>query len=202
LEIPARIVDADDRKATELALVENLQREDLNPIEEARGYRDLIDRAGLTQEDVAVRVSKSRPAVANALRLLALPEEVIGFVEIGNLPAGGARALLGLSGGDAQLEAARTAIKSNMSVREIEALVRRLNRDSENAEDLPADDKIAVNYIKEAKKKLEGVLGRRVAIRHGKDKGRVELEYYGQDDFNDLFDALSSLGNGGGAKHD
>ena len=188
-EVPARIIVADDVKATELALVENLQREDLNPIEEARGYKTLIDETGMTQEDVAKRISKSRPAIANALRLLALPDTVIEFVESGELAAGSARALLALKNSEMMIAAAQKTMKENLNVRDVEALVKRMGKE-EPEKRITSN---GVDYYLEAKKRLEEALGRRVTIQQGKDKGKIELEYYGQDDFNVLFDELSSM---------
>ena len=188
-EIPVRIVIADDKKALELALVENLQREDLSPIEEARGYRALMDEFYMTQEDVAQRVSKSRPAVANALRLLALPDAIIEHVVSGELPVGSARALLALKNNEMMLSAAQTAIKNGLSVRDVEALVKKISHEKSNRKKKDADE---VDYIVEAQNILSASLGRRVTIKHGREKGRIELEYYGQDDFDVLFDELSS----------
>ena len=188
-EIPVRIVVADDRKATELALVENLQREDLSPIDEARGYLALIDGFGLTQEDVAQRVSKSRPAVANALRLLSLPAKLIELVGDGSLAAGSARAILALGDGESMLTAAQTAIDNAMSVREVESLVKRLGREKPDPE---IRNHEGVDYLKEAQNTLTASLGRRVTIKQGKEKGRIEIEFYGSDDFDALFDELSS----------
>ena len=193
IEVPARIVVADDREAMELALVENLQREDLNPIEEARGYRSLLDEHGMTQEEIAQRVSKSRPAVANSLRLLSLPDEILEFVECGELPAGSARALLALKNADKMLAAARESVQYSLSTREVEALVKRLS--GEKAE--PARKKLRsggeVDYILEAQNRLTKALGRRVTIKPGRDKGRIEIEYYDDDDFNALFVCLEAL---------
>jgi len=191
-EVPVRVVVADDLKATEIAMVENLQREDLSAIEEARGFRVLIEEFGMTQEHVAQRVSKSRPAVANALRLLLLPESVIDLVVSGELSAGSARALLALKDDDMILSAAQKIIDSNMNVREAELLVKRLNKPPKEEESAPAGE---VDYVEEARHRLEDALGRRITIRHGKDKGKIEIEYYGQDDFDVLFDELSSIGN-------
>ena len=189
-EVPVRIIVADDRKATELALVENLQREDLSPIDEARAYKTLMDEFGMTQEDVAQRVSKSRPAIANALRLLALPDALIELVGSGELAAGSARALLSLKNEDLMLSAAQTAVKNNMSVREVELLSKKLGREKPD-KIIPRTEE--VNYFSEAENRLETVLGRRVTIKQSKDKGKIELEYYSQDDFDALFDELSSL---------
>lgn len=127
-EIPAQIIEADDRLTTELALVENLQREDLNPVEEAQGYRTLMEEFGLTQDEAAQRVGKSRPAVANALRLLSLVPEVLQFVEQGLLSAGHARALVPIKPEELQIDAARQVIKNGLSVRRTEELAKRLSR--------------------------------------------------------------------------
>ena len=189
VEVPVRIMVADDKRALELALVENLQREDLSPIEEARGYKALMDEFGLTQEDVAQRVSKSRPAVANALRLLGLPTALVELVGKGLLSAGSARALLALKTAEQMAACAQIAVKSNLSVREVESLVKRMNREKPDREQPQG---IEVDYIGEAQKQLSDALGRRVTIKHGKDRGRIEIEYYGQDDFDALFDELSS----------
>ena len=193
-EVPVHVVVADDRKALELALVENLQREDLSPIEEANGYRALMDEFEMTQEDVAQRIGKSRPAIANALRLLSLPDTLIELVGNGELSAGSARALLSLKNADMMFSAAQLAVKNSMNVREVESLVRKLSRERPNRELSDAGlDSEEVSYLIEAKKRLETALGRRVTIKHGKEKGRIELEYYGQDDFDVLFDELSSI---------
>ena len=190
-EIPARVVVADNKKAAELAMVENLQREDLNPIEEALGYRELVREFGMTQEDVAKRMSKSRPVVANALRLLTLPDVLIKRVSDGELHAGSARALLALRDEDDILAAAEIVAAKKLSVREVEALVKRLGMDV--PEPKAAKNKaIAVDYIKEAQKELSNVLGHRVTISQGRNKGKIEIEYYGQDDFDGIFAALTN----------
>ena len=186
-EVPARIVIADDQKALELAMVENLQREDLSPIEEARGYKALMEEFEMTQEQVAKAVSKSRPAVANSLRLLSLPDELIELVLRGELSAGSARALLALKSDDDMRTAARHVVNSEMNVREVEALVRKLSREK------PARAKhrgLEVNYLLEAQNRLTAAMGRRVTIKQGKGKGKVELEYYDPEDFDNLFDVL------------
>ena len=190
-EVPARIVIADDQRALELAMVENLQREDLSPIEEARGYRALMEEFNMTQEDVARRVSKSRPAIANSLRLLSLPDELIELVLRGELSAGSARALLALKSQDEMRAAARNVVAGDMNVREVEALVRKLSSDSGKTADKNKRDS-EVNYLLEAQNRLTAAMGRRVTIRQGKDKGKIEIEYYDQEDFDNLFDILSS----------
>jgi len=190
-EVPVRIVVADDQRALELAMVENLQREDLSPIEEARGYRALMEEFNMTQEDIAKRVSKSRPSVANSLRLLSLPDELTELVLRGELSAGSARALLALRSHDEMRAAARNVVASDMSVREVEALVRKLSRQRNKTE---GENKrgLEVNYLLEAQNRLTASMGRRVTIRQGRDKGKIEIEYYDQDDFNNLFNMLST----------
>ena len=161
-EVPVRIIEADDKLATELALVENLQREDLNPLEEAQGYRTLIEEYGLTQDEAAKRVGKSRPVVTNALRLLALAPEVQQFIEQGLLSAGHARAIAGARTEEKQLDAARAVIKNGLSVRRTEELVKKLN--APEKESPPAGDIVRVDYVKEVTRRLESSLGRKVKL--------------------------------------
>ncbi|MBR2717214.1 MAG: ParB/RepB/Spo0J family partition protein [Oscillospiraceae bacterium] len=191
-EIPARIIEADERKVQELALVENLQREDLNPLEEARGYRALMDDFGLTQELVSQSVGKSRPAVANALRLLSLSPEVASLLESGELTTGHARALLSLEDGALQLQAARQVIDKGLSVRQTEALAAALQRAPGEKKTAPSRD---VDYAAVMSAQLGQALGRKVKIVDGRKTGRVELEYYGADDREALLNALMKLKN-------
>ena len=191
-EVPVLVVEADDRKAMELALIENLQREDLNPIEEARGYQVLQDEHGMSQADISDRVGKSRPAVANSLRLLQLCPEVLAMVEGGELSAGHARAIVALPGAKQQLSAARKVLALRLSVRQTEALCKKLEAGPvEETEPVP---ETAVDYYAECTRDLSRSLGRRAKIVAGKRKGRVELEYYGLDDLQRLLDALETLG--------
>lgn len=187
-EIPAVIIEADDRKVMELGLIENLQREDLNPIEEAAGFQSLMETYHMTQEEAASRVGKSRSAVANALRLLSLTPPVAKLVEEGKLSAGHARALLPLSPA-LQENAAGAVISGGLSVRQTEALAKRLSL--EKPEKAPAPK--GIDYAAEAQKELSSKLGRGVRIVTGRKKGRIELEYYGIDDLNDLLEALAML---------
>ena len=189
-EIPARVIEADDRLATELALVENLQREDLNPVEEAQGYRTLMEDYGLTQEEAAQRVGKSRPAVANALRLLSLAPEVLQFVEQGLLSAGHARALVPVRPEELQIDAARQVMKNGLSVRRTEELAKRLMKPPRLAQD---EGGIRVDYAAEVTRRLERALGRRVLLSETGNKGRIVLEYYGADDRERLIEALAGL---------
>ena len=190
-EVPVVIIEADDKKAMELALIENLQRADLTPIEEARGYQQLIGEYGLTQEQVADRVSKSRPAVANAMRLLSLPDELLSMVESGKLTAGHARALLSIKDERQQLAVAQKVVNLQLSVRQTEAMCKKLLK----AEQKPEPKPVEVDYLAECEKTLTRCLGRGVKIVSGKRKGKIELEYYGQEDLQRLYEALSgSLG--------
>ena len=188
-EVPAVIIEADDKKAMELALIENLQRQDLNPVEEALGYRSLMEDYGLTQEEAAARVGKSRPAVANALRLLNLCPEVLEKVREGVLSAGHARAVLSLKTEKKQKEAAQKIIALGLSVRQAELLCKNMDKE-------PAPEKVptfAVDYVSECEKQLSKQLGRGVKIVNGKRKGRFELEFYGEEDLQKLLDALMTL---------
>ena len=183
------VMAADDRKAAELAMIENLQREDLNPMEEALGYQALIQQYHMTQEEAAARVGKSRPAVANSLRLLELDPSVQQQVVEGRLSAGHARALVPLSPA-LQVRAAGTILQGGLSVRQTETLAKRLAAEKK-AKRSPAANQ--VNYAAEAQQSLSSALGRKVRIVTGRNKGRIELEYYGMDDLNDLLEALALL---------
>mgnify|MGYP004644779855 FL=1 len=188
-EIPTVIIEADDKKAMELALIENLQRSDLNPVEEANGYDSLIREYGLTQEEAAARVGKSRPAVANALRLLSLCEGVLDKVRSGELTAGHARAILQLKSEKKQLEAAQKISALGLSVRQAEMLCKNMTREPEKQPPIVLE----VNYVAECEKNLSKHLGRGVKIVNGKRKGHFELEFYGQDDLQVLLDALMKI---------
>ena len=188
-EIPAVIIEADDKKVMELALIENLQRQDLNPVEEALGYRTLMEDYGLTQEDTAKQVGKSRPAVANALRLLNLSDKVLEMLRKGELSAGHARAVLSLKTQKLQEQAAQKIAALGLSVRQAELLCKNMAKE-------PAPQKeptLAVDYVAECEKSLSKHLGRGVKIVNGKRKGRFELEFYGQDDLQVLLDALMNI---------
>ena len=188
-EIPAVIIDADDKKVMELALIENLQRQDLNPVEEALGYQTLMEEYGLTQEETAARVGKSRPAVANMLRLLALNADVLDMVREGKLSAGHARAIVSLKTEKLQKEAAQKIAALGLSVRQAELLCKNLQK--EPAPVQPAT--LRVDYISECEKSLSKHLGRGVKLVNGKRKGRLELEYYGQEDLQNLLDILLNI---------
>ena len=188
-EIPVVVIEADDKKAMELALIENRQRQDLNPVEEALGYQALIEEYGLTQEEAAAQVGKSRPAVANSLRLLGLCPEVLDRLRRGEITAGHARAVLTLKSDKKQMEAAQKVYALGLSVRQAELLCKNMTRE------LPVEPKVtlAVDYVAECEKSLSRHLGRGVKIVNGKRKGRFELEFYGPEDLQTLLDALMHI---------
>ncbi len=190
-EVPVVIIEADDKKVMELAMVENLQRQDLNPMEEAEGYYSLIHDFKLSQEQVAERVGKSRPAVANALRLLSLKGELREMVEDGKISAGHARALLTLPTEKLQKSAAQKVIALELSVRQTESMCKKMLTDLAAEEEKPAP--LTVDYVGECEKLLTKQLGRKVKIINGKRKGKFELEFYGQDDLQVLYETLLSL---------
>ena len=193
-EVPAVIIEADDQKSMELAMIENLQREDLNPIEEALGFQALVETYGMTQAEAADSVGKSRSAVANALRLLDLNISIQRLVEQNKISAGHAKAILPLSP-PMRVKATDEIIKKHLSVRQTEQLVRHIQIEERKAE-RPAEKKAApdVDYAAEAAKSLSARLGRACHISQGKKKGKIEIEYYGVDDLNDLLEALERLG--------
>lgn len=190
-QVPVVVIEADDRKAMELALIENLQRADLNPVEEALGYQQLISEYGMTQEQAAERVGKSRPAVANALRLLSLSRPVQDLLAEGRLSAGHARALLTIRSDAEQYAVAQKVINLQLSVRQTETMCRNL---AKTVKQKPQPAAPAVDYIAECEKELKKTLGRGVKIVRGKKKGRVELEYYGEDDLQTIYELLQRLG--------
>ncbi|MDR3982689.1 MAG: ParB/RepB/Spo0J family partition protein [Dysosmobacter sp.] len=188
-EVPVIVIEADDRKAAELAMIETLQREDLNPMEEAAGFQSLIETYHMTQEEAAKQVGKSRSAVTNSLRLLSLTPAVRQLVEEGKLSAGHARALLPLSPA-MQENAANAVVAGGLSVRQTEALVKKLSAEKKPEKE---PDPQRVDYTAAAQRDLTSRLGRGVRIVSGRKKGRIELEYYGMDDLNDLLEALALL---------
>lgn len=189
-EVPVRVIEADDRTTAELALVENLQRENLNPIEEAKGYKTLIEVYGLTQEETAKSVGRSRPAITNSMRLLSLSEDVLRLVEDGKLSAGHARALIPITDEKTQLGAANEVISKSLSVRKTEALAARLTKEPKEKSE-PAEP--FVDYSAEVEKELGEILGRRVHLVSGKKNGRIEIEFYGADDRENLIERLRRL---------
>ena len=195
IEVPVRVIEADDRRVAELALVENLQREDLNPIEEALGYKSLIEEYGLTQEEASQSVGRSRPAIANAMRLLSLSKAVLPLVEEGKLSAGHARALLPLSDEGEQLKAAKAVIDGGLSVRKTEQLVAKtIKKLSEQPTEEDEAQKLVVDYIAETEDQLSRSLGRKVGIEQKRRGGKIVLEFYDSDDREALIANLSRMG--------
>lgn len=194
-EVPVVIIEADDKKVMEIGLIENLQREDLNPVEEARGYQVLMEEYGLTQDQVAQRMGKSRPAITNTLRLLALPEDLLELVAEDKLSAGHARAILAAPSPALQRAAAKRVIEERLSVRQTEALVKTLQKEPK-APQRREDDPIAL-YLGEVEKSLSGRLGRKVTISAKGEKGRIQLEYYNSQDLESLLTWLQARGREG-----
>ena len=195
IEVPVRVIEADDRRVAELALVENLQREDLNPIEEALGYKSLIEEYGLTQEEASQSVGRSRPAIANAMRLLSLSKAVLPLVEEGKLSAGHARALLPLSDEGEQLKAAKAVIDGGLSVRKTEQLVAKtIKKLSEQPTEEDEAQKLVVDYIAETEDQLSRSLGRKVGIEQKRRGGKIVLEFYDSDDREALIANLTRMG--------
>ena len=200
-DVPIRVIEADDKRSMELAMVENLQREDLNPIEEAKGFRTLIEEYGMTQEEASQSIGKSRSAIANSMRLLNLTPPVIAMVEDGDISAGHARALLSIREEASQLRLATKVVEESLSVRQTENLANKFAVLSEKQEKPPETlVKLDVNYLADTEKQLTAALGRRVTIKDNSKKGRIELEFYGNDDREALIDTLLSFGNAKGGR--
>ena len=191
-EIPAIVLTGDDLKIAEISLIENIQRQDLNPIEEALAYKALIERFGLKQEEVARQVGKSRSAVANMLRLLELPDEVLIMVQDGKLSMGHARALLGLNEEDKMLPLAEATVERELSVREVEALVRKYNAVEEEIPASDEDHDAAQRrvYMKELEDRTRTALGRKVKIHDSARKKTVELSFEDDEDLANLLKTL------------
>ncbi len=197
-EVPAVVIEADDRKVMELGLIENLQREDLNPVEEAKGYQVLLKDFRLTQEDLSLRMGKSRPAIANALRLLELPDVVLQLLEEGRLSAGHGRAILAAPSKSDQRALAQRVIEEGLSVRQTEALAKKLSQPKKEPAE-KAEDPYKI-YRDAAAKELSDRFGRRVSIVQGTKKGKIELEYYDDNDLNALLELLEQIKAGKGPK--
>ena len=190
-EVPAIIREYTPQKISEVSLIENLQREDLNPIEEALGYRNLMELYGMTQEKIAERVSKSRSAIANTLRLLTLPEQLLDFIKTGELSAGHARTLIGLEDADLQLALANRMITDEMSVRQAEELVKKSKKAPKAA---PAADPAVVQAIKELETRASSKVGNKVVIHHKPDnKGKVEIRYHSVSELEKIIEILEGV---------
>ncbi|MBE6674965.1 MAG: ParB/RepB/Spo0J family partition protein [Ruminococcaceae bacterium] len=190
LEVPVIIMEADALKAAEIAIIENIQREDLNPYEEASAYQSLINQYSLTQEQVAEKVGKSRSAVANTMRLLELPDEVLEMLKTGDISAGHARALLGLKDKEMIVDTAQKILTHSLSVRDTEVLVKKLNKMYEdnlkkaNAEPITMDN--IVNYAKDLENKIMSIIGKRVKIVDTSKSKFIQIEYVDNEDLDEL----------------
>jgi len=187
-EVPVNIKELSDLEAMQIAIVENLQRENLNPLEEASGYSELIEKFGMTQEKVAKLVGRSRSAVANAVRLLTLPESVQKMVESGDLSAGHARALLAFDDEELLISTAQKAAGGGLTVRQVEKIAQ---KSTEETPKKPASDSKIDNYFKEMEISLNETLGRKVKVDYGKNKGALILEFYDKDDLAELASKLA-----------
>ena len=185
-EVPVVIKELTDVETMEIAIIENLQREDLNPIEEAEGLQALIDRCGFTQEEIAVSVGKSRPAIANSLRLLRLPQEVRDMTREGRISAGHARALLAFDNEAMIYEVADNIIKNNLTVRDVE----RLAKMAEKSGTVTRSAKRRDSFYDEVELSLTEILGRRVKVYNGRRKGTLEIEFYSAEDLKELANRL------------
>lgn len=186
-EVPVIIRELSDSEAMEIAIIENLQREDLNPIEEAEGLQALIDKCDYTQEQVAVSVGKSRPAIANALRLLKLPEEVRQMTKDGEISAGHARALLAFDNQAIMYEVAKQIVSDKLTVRDVERLAKRPTKTADKKQTAKRRD----SFYDEVELSLTEVLGRRVKVYNGRSKGTLEIEFYSLDDLKDIANAIA-----------
>lgn len=189
-EIPAVILEGDDLKAAQVSVIENVQREDLNPIEEALAYQTLLDGFHLTQEEVSRQVGKSRSAIANLLRLLDLPDEVLEMVKTGKLSAGHARALLGLKNPEHMVTLANKIIEKDLSVRDVEKTIRLFNYKPENAMPQSNEEIQKKSYIKDIERRALSAIGRKVKIVQSPKKKVLEVSYSDDEDLEDLLRTL------------
>ncbi|WP_456069127.1 ParB/RepB/Spo0J family partition protein [Eubacterium sp.] len=186
-EVPVIIKELSDTEAMEIAIIENLQREDLNPIEEAEGLQALIDKCGFTQEEVATSVGKSRPAITNALRLLRLPEEVRQMTKDGDISAGHARALLAFDNESMMLECAKQIVDKKLTVRDVEKMAKRPKTSKIKASSGKARD----SFYDEVELALSDALGTKVKVYNGRNKGTLEIEFYTLDDLKNIANAIA-----------
>lgn len=184
-EVPVQIRELSDAETMQIALIENLQRENLNPIEEAKGYNELVENFDMTQEEVAKTVGRSRSSVSNSMRLLSLPDEILEMLENGDISVGHGKALLSFDDEDRMLEAARKAAEGKLNVRALEKMA------SEDVTEKEVSNKQIDSYFKEMEISLHDTLGRKVKVEYGKNKGALILEFYDKDDLSELAKKLS-----------
>lgn len=188
-KIPAIIKEYDDKQTMEIALIENLQREDLNPIEEAEGFKELMEVYNLTQEEVSKKMGKSRSAVANSVRLLSLPEKVRKMLINKEISSGHARAILSLNDEKVMLSVAEKIINEGLNVRQTENIVSKLLKEPKKKE-INKNDEELLRYLSSLEKNLGSHLGTKVKIHHGKSKGKIEIEYYSNEDFERIMNII------------
>lgn len=181
-KIPVVIKELESREVMEIALIENLQREDLNPIEEAEGFHQLMDEFGMTQEQLSQKLGKSRPAIANSLRLLNLPKKIKDYLIEGKISSGHARTLLGTDKEEVQIMAANKIIEEGLSVRQTEVYIAQLQKVSPVKQKTTQENEI-VRYMASLEEKLSSTFGTKVKIHNNKNKGKIEIQYYSNDDF-------------------
>ena len=194
-ELPVIIRDMSDQETMEIALIENLQREDLNPVEEAKGYRELMDAYGFTQEEVAERVGKSRPAIANALRLMALPEQVMDLLESGRLSAGQARTVLSFGSEPSMIEAANEAVKKGLSVRELERQAKAKKQEPKKGREASKKPFSRDSYFDEIEIALNETLHRKVKVTSEGEKGTLQIDFYSREELRDIAERLAGKEN-------
>ena len=190
-KIPAVVKNYDSKEAAEVALIENLQREDLNPVEEAEGYKSLIDAFSMTQEEISKRVGKSRTAITNSMRLLSLPDSVLKLIIAGKLSSGHARALITLKSDELKLEIANRIIQNGLNVRQVEALVKQLNTEPDEKKKKPEVSQYQIE-LQHIESELSKKLATKVHIKHGSKRGKIEIEYYGNDDLERILNYLDN----------
>lgn len=189
-EIPAIILEKDDKKSAEIALIENIQREDLNPIEEALGYKALAEEYDMTQEELSIKVGKSRSAIANTMRLLELPDEILTLVASGELSAGHARTLLGVKDRNDMILLAEKTVEEDLSVRALEEAVKQINKPKKETETEPLTPPAVVDYFRELELRMQSKLGRRVKIEGKGRKKTVTLSYEDNEDLDEIIRLL------------
>ncbi|EPY2272615.1 ParB/RepB/Spo0J family partition protein [Clostridium sporogenes] len=187
-KIPAVVMDLDDRSVLEISLIENIQRQDLNCIEEAQAYKNLIQEFKITQDILSIRIGKSRAAIANCMRLLALDKRVQQYLIDGVITEGHGRALLALRENELQYKLSQTIIDENLSVRETERIIKNIYKEKKNSNNIK-DNEISP-YYKDIKSKLEGLFDTKVNLQNNKNKGKIEIEYYSEDDLQRILDIL------------
>jgi ParB family chromosome partitioning protein len=186
-KIPVLEKALDKKQTMEVSLIENLQREDLNPVEEAKAYRKLMDEFKITQEEIANRIGKSRPAVANTMRLLSLDNRVLNYLVDGTLSEGHGKAIVSIENNDTQYEIAKKIIDEGLNVRQTEALIKNINSIKNKRSEKPSKDV----YIKDIESKLKIILGTKVSINSGRKKGKIEIEYYSNEDLERIIDIFN-----------